>query len=213
MEGLCSKAHAVIDAMTPEEWTTFNKQLLLYADSKCRQYRGKLNREPDELVHEALFAVLSGSRLWPPVDKESGMERNVPLVAFLCKVIGSSLCPNICDQEDRIISLDEGAPSPSHESAPHKIYINHPRLVSPAASPYDQVLYSELTGKLHQAVGEDPIATEIIELWIEVPDLKPKEIADILNLPIEQIRSAQKRLRRMCRKLKEVWSVQGGGLS
>jgi hypothetical protein len=55
-------------------------------------------------------------------------------------------------------------------------------------------------------VRQDELLTKIIKLYLDTPDLHPREVAERLGLPVEEIQNARKRLDRKIGKLQEALS-------
>jgi DNA-directed RNA polymerase specialized sigma24 family protein len=66
-----------------------------------------------------------------------------------------------------------------------------------------QVEADELREEILKQVGDDQVLVEIVELWLQDSEMKPQEISRESGYSIEEIRNAEKRLRRRLSKLWE----------
>jgi hypothetical protein len=182
-ETLCSLSEAEFE----ELW----KRLLLYAQRNYGWLEGRVRGGFDtkELVTNAVEDFLFGVRR---------NQLNLPLYVFLCGVIRSQAY-HIGQAEIKRLSLDHSEGSILSESARPEIN----RLVRPQENCSDRAQYNELSEKVLKLVQGDEILTMIIKLLIKDPELRPREIAEMLSLDIKVVRSAKKRLDRRIQCLKE----------
>ena len=69
--------------------------------------------------------------------------------------------------------------------------------------PDELAIFNELCRGLLAEIGNDPTLRKIVELWISDPHLKPRDIADLLELSPTRVYAAQRRLQRRLRRFKE----------
>lgn len=66
-----------------------------------------------------------------------------------------------------------------------------------------RIACQELAKFILDKVRDDPMLSRIVDLWIDDPELKPKEVASKLGISIQELRCAQKRLRRRLSTLRK----------
>ena len=174
-------------SLTDEDWHVLRCQLLIHVYKRYWWFYLRTGRSLEGLVNEAMLAMISGRRRYPPIDKKTGLERqDVTHLAFLCETVRSLVSrrlPNAISVED----LDRWAP-----------------LLDPQAQSYlftpahleESVGYKQIVTAMLELVHDDELLRRIVLLWSENPDLKPREIAELLELPMDRMRAAQNRLRR-----------------
>ena len=196
-------------ALSEEQWRDLYLRLRLFT---WRRYKwlSKSGVDLDDLVVKAVSDTLEGKRHWPPVDEYGQPKANVSLFSFLCRVVESNVS-HVWEQERRKISAgliepDYGALGFALEDLPVGSF-EALLSVSPRADPGSareggtdsRAIYNELRDKLFDLVADDVELRSIVELIVADPDLKPREMAELLGLSLDRIRSAQKRLRRRLR--------------
>jgi DNA-directed RNA polymerase specialized sigma24 family protein len=192
---LSLKARQIFERMKEAEWQDLRNRLLYFA---YRNYAGshrKLGYHLDELVQDAIVDVITGVRRWPPVD-EYGNEKQIDLFVFLCQTVRSKVS-HVAKKKAREVQLEN---SGSLDLFSERLNI---LAGSEEDKPDSQVLYAELSHRLLNVVSDDATLTKIVQLLIDTPDLRPKEIAPMLGLSIQEMRNAQKRLTRKLKMLKE----------
>jgi DNA-directed RNA polymerase specialized sigma24 family protein len=194
-----------LDAITQDQWVEIWQKLRLHAWKRYGSLRDKIGVDLDDMVHQAIADTLQGKRRWPPIDKLTGEKKRVDLFPFLCEVIRSNVSHQL-EEERKKVSI-EGTVSDSLEDSdlisleemitePISEYLRYEAI-------YNRVFYAQLVSKMYEMVKEDEELSEIVRVWTRDPNLKPKEIAQELGLSIEEVRNAQKRLRRKLRDIRE----------
>lgn len=142
----------------------------------------------DGLIHDAIVDTLTGRRHRPP---------DVSLVTFLTNVIRSK-ASHLLDREKKVVSIEDispARPTTSGESS----YLFRPE------EKEKQSVFQQMCRRLREVVDGDEVLCKIVDLWLENPDLKPREIARKLGISADELRSAQKRLSRRAKELREEW--------
>jgi DNA-directed RNA polymerase specialized sigma24 family protein len=196
-----------LESLTEEEWTEILQKLRLYTRKRYGFLHYKLGLDLDDVVYQAIADTLQGKRRWPPVDRVSGDTRkDVSLFVFLCNVV-SSIVSHRMEEERRKVSIERITPSDFREDsdvasleAVANVSIGE---YLRCEAIYNRLVYVQLTKRMRELVSDDEELTEIVGLWSEDPGLKPSEIAEQLGLDIGKMRSAQKRLRRRLKNLRE----------
>jgi ATP-dependent Lon protease len=195
IDKLSPKARKVFAQMKEAEWKELRNRLLYFAHKSYARSHRISGDHLDEVIQDSIVDVLTGTRRWPPVD-EDGNERDVDLLVFLCQTIRSKVS-HIIEKSYRELyvgdNLDLITDELTHE---------HRHLIRKNDEVEQQAIYNELSRKLLKTVADDSILKQIVELLIKTPDLRPKEIALLLGLTMEEMRNAQKRLNRKARTLK-----------
>lgn len=140
----------------------------------------------DDLAAQAICDTLSNKREKPP---------GVNLVTFLINVIKSKVS-HLLEKEARL----QARGNLSEHLAPAGAHGETQGLPPPGD---DQPQNDDaLLVKIRELVGDDGLLMGIVELWYHTPDLKPKQIAETLGIPMQEMRNAQKRLRRRLEDLR-----------
>ncbi len=189
MEVLSSEIKEVFNLFTRKDWKDLWKRLRYFTYSHYAWLPAKISGglDLDDLIQDAIVDAVTGKRQWPT---------DVKLVTFLCQVIRSKVS-HMLEKESNRQKFVEEISDPASRS--------HPQHVLKPEDAHQQLCYNELCNKLRELVQGDKTLEHIIELRILDPELKPSEIACMLERPIEDIRIAQKRLSRKLWKLREEW--------
>lgn len=183
-----------LESLTEEDWRVLRQQLLLHVYKKYWWFYLRTGRSLEGLVQEAFLALLSGRRRYPPMDRHAGLERHdVTHLAFLCETIRSLVSRQYhvsltLENLDRVAQFQE-----SHL---------YPYLFSPPDAE-SSLTYKQLLRTMLELVQDDPVVHRIVQLKATEPDLRPREIAERLNITMEQMYAAQKRLNRRLERFKE----------
>jgi hypothetical protein len=142
--------------------------------------------ELEDLIGEAIVDTLENTRRMP---------KNIKLVTFLCGVIRSKVS-HLLTAKGRGVPLEEASACPLNQGGilPYSVVLG---------DAYQQIYYEELCNKIRELVSNDDLLSVFVEQWMIDPRQKPREIAFVLNLPMKQVRSAQKRLKRRLQVLRD----------
>jgi len=201
--------------MSQAEWLELYRRLMLYTYKRFGWILNRVGVEPQDLVQQAIKDTFEGRRHWPPIDAETGKTRkDVSLLVFLCNVISSN-ASHLLEKERKRLTVETPQPSDVDDNLDFgetssdwlnaftkESPVKHFELIGDTAADR-QVIYGELTDKIRNSVAGDAVLLHIIELLLQSPDLKPKEIAEQLGLSMPQMYTALKRLRRRLHGLRE----------
>jgi len=175
------------------DWKHVIPRLLLWAqfDWARRLVHFKGAPEPNDLVDEAVEALLQGRRTWPqgknPLDLKD-------LLAVLIETMRSIASNYIRSQYTIPVSDNPGeTPTPTLR----RISLDHlpPSPVNPSEPSSRELFLREI----RTVIGDDPLVLRMIELLDQDPDLKPRHLAEMLGVDVTDLYAARKRLRRKLR--------------
>lgn len=164
--------------------------------------KDKYGWDLQDIVQQAIIDTLEGKRRWPPSDSQTGDPRpNLNLFLFLCGVIRSNVFHQL-EKERRkphleVTELDFGLEPLLEESELSDKAL--PRMSEALLSNQNSesmALYHELSERIHSAVADDHDLTKVVDLLLNTPDYRPKEIAQQLGLPLPQVYRILKRLQK-----------------
>lgn len=139
------------------------------------------DREPEDLVHEAIELLLSGQRKWDT--------QKCPDVMVLLKGIVRSLYSHAWELAYHRTRKDLSATE-----------LNELRADSPAGetATSDTNVYADLRGQIEAAIGDDE---ELMEVYFAIVDgcERPRQIVEHLGLEAKEVNARLRRLRRKCR--------------
>jgi DNA-directed RNA polymerase specialized sigma24 family protein len=189
MESPSPDIRKVLRAYTGAEWEDLWKRLkrFTYGYYWWLPTKGR-GLDLDEIIQGAIGDAIEGKRKWP-----AGVE----LVTFLCQIIRSNVS-HLLEKESRIVSIEEVSTS----------RLTTPTSVSPASQQEyadQQHVYQKLCNEIRELVRDDPLLSRMVNMWLENPEMKPRDMACEMGVPIEEIRNAQKRLSRRASNLREEW--------
>lgn len=187
MEVLSSDIKEVFTLFTKKDWEVLWKRLRYFTYSHYHWLPSKIGGglDLDDLIQDSIVDTVTGKRQWP---------EDVKLVTFLCHVIRSKASHMQEKENNRLKYLEEA-------SAPTSIA---PTLyLSRSEDAHQQAAYNELCNNIRELTNDDKLLSKIVELWMLDSKFKPREIASMLDISIEDMRSAQKRLSRKLWKLRE----------
>ncbi|HJQ23179.1 MAG TPA: hypothetical protein VKA60_04640 [Blastocatellia bacterium] len=189
------------------KWTggedgTLEKELALLYDRVrlhvLRRYKWIPVDILEDIIQQTFLDVLTSRRRINP---------EIPLFIGLCRIVGSKLS-HFWESATRQISIEELYDDETVsliELVLHEFSQANPGLIQPAVQTDRLVFYNELCSFILQLVEDDELLTAIVKEWIELPDLKPQDIARKLGLEMSKMHQAQKRLRNKIKFVKEVW--------
>lgn len=179
MQASASRIKEVCDRYTEKDWHDLCKRLTYFTHRRYpwTRYASMGDVGADDLIQQALTDMFTGVRQWP---------EELALFTFLCGVI-SSKAGHLLDSRRRLVHMDDKGwrPEPGREEA------------------RGEDDYRQMCQEIREKVYGDDVLERMVEVWFVEPDLKPCELAGRLGLPIEEVRNAQKRLRRKLRDLRE----------
>jgi len=139
--------------------------------------------EPEDVVHEAINRLLSGERSWDSI-------RFPDITVALRGIIKSlfSHLPKLEYYRQRANPTDDdGMPVDVDE-----LNVGQEEAVS------REIEYSEIRKQIESAIGDDQAAMEVYFAIID-GYTKPREIAEFLGIPVDEVNNRFRRLRRKCR--------------
>jgi DNA-directed RNA polymerase specialized sigma24 family protein len=201
------KQSELLSSMTEEEWLDLYNRLRLFTYKRYYWLR-----DLEGIIQEAIIDTIQGKRRWPSVDKDTD-EVKISLFVFLCDVIRSKVS-HLWEREKRQLSLDSFYENTSvlepklGDSAKREVLLNESAteywsLIS-RQDPYSQLVHKEVVDKMFNLVSHDETLTKILQLWLQEPDLKPRQIAERMGLNVKQIYLILKKLQ------KRLVNLQGG---
>lgn len=199
MKALSPLSQEYIAHMTDDEWKDLYKRLRLFAYKKYGSLQMRVGGlELESVILDAIEDTFFGIRRWPVVDAD-GKIKNISLCFFLCQTIRSKIS-HILEQEKIKASID------NEDSENHSLRLISKtplRSVQANESSDELAIYNELGQQLLEAVHQDELLTKIVKIYLDTPDLQPREVAEHLGLSVEEIQNARKRLDRKIGKLRE----------
>jgi DNA-directed RNA polymerase specialized sigma24 family protein len=180
-----------LESISENQWAHILQKLRLHAWRRYRSLSDKLGLDLDDVVHQALVDTLEGKRHWP--------KERVSLFYFLCEVVRSIINHRLT-QKKRIIPLESmesrGSVDDSDVASIEAMVGGSIGEYLRYESIYNRLVYDRLIEQMYELVKGDRVLINIVRLWSTEPSLKPSELAEALGLSIDEIRNAQKRLRR-----------------
>ncbi len=163
----------ILDALFSFNWYDLAQRLLLYAYLKFGDALKSCSYTPEDLVYEAIVDVFTGRRTWP---------RNVdPLTAFA--MIIRSKASHIIEKEQRHVSISHFV-----DGIPGNDAVN--------PGPYRFEIENIIT-----LFEDDTIIQKMLKLLQEDPLLEPRDLAEMLNLPVTKIYNAKRRIKYRMEKI------------
>ena len=204
METVGSRAQEVRDLTEDELWDLYTR-LRYFTYKRYWWLEDKIvgGTDLDALIQDAILDVITGARSSPS---------HVPLFMLLCQTIRSK-ASHLWEKEKKRLSAEGRQTTNSPALLEYLLRTfsgERPYLLRPAEPSDQQTIYNQLCNKILELVRGDNLLTRIVELWFVTPDLKPREIAEALDIPESEVRKAQKRLSRKVKTLKEAWANEQG---
>jgi hypothetical protein len=201
MEAFSRTAREYLSGLSEPELLDLWKRLRLFTFKKygplSKHIRG-LNL--DQIILDAIEDTFFGLRRWPPIDA-SGKKKDISLLTFLCQTIRSKVSHTI-EQEKRKIVIEHE----DDDLQPGALGKCVNWIANKETTSDQQAIYNQLARQLIISVRGDPLLKQIVILWVENPDLKPKDMAEKLGLSGKAFRNAQRRLIRKAVGVQERWS-------
>lgn len=196
------------------------KELVRRMEKKWLEYRNMLRVQVayyywvpevrrEGLVLDTLYSTYDGIRTWP----EDVWPTDTAIKQFLLKVLRSK-ASHLWEKESVKAPRGKDAGEDKEAEKPHRIRrqkdidamdeiaLNKQGLFRTDATQQkieDQQFFKILCKHL----GADQNLIRICALYIKYRGIKPNEIAEAVGIPMDEMRNAQKRLRRILSKLKE----------
>jgi len=193
-----------LSRLTEEEWIDIWKRLRLFTYRNYRWITLRSGLDLDEVILDAIEDVYFGKRHLIP---------NISIVVFLCAVIRSKIS-HIWERERKKVSIDrlreeemdsERFSSEVFDTIFDTLLEGQSSLRFQRVESDQQTVYNELVTRILETIQGDLVLTRIVQLLIETPDLRPKDIAQELSLSQEEVRKARRRLKRRLQKLRTEW--------
>jgi RNA polymerase sigma factor (sigma-70 family) len=188
-------------SISEDEWITTWKKLRLFAHTRYRWVEHKSGVDVEDVIQKAIVDTIEGRRRWP--------HEKTSLFFFLAQVVRSEISHRLA-RERKTISLDSFSKAADNESLDSESTADSIEILLRETSGLtdnrvedaeSRAISNELNKKLFDALARDEELVQILKLLVE--GLRPIEIAETLGLSVEQIRAAQKRLRRRLLALRE----------
>jgi hypothetical protein len=190
-------------------WNDYSKRLLLLVYSRYGKIQTYLGRSLEGLVQETITDVFSGNRRYPPIDND-GNERDVLLFPFLWQCIKGKIShlQNKRMKGVYINDVAEGGRAESFESQHIKASLYYPDFIRRDAPTDEQALLNALLKLVCKIAQEDQVLIDMTELLIEFgPELKPRQIAGMLEIPVSEVQNAKKRLKSKRKEFMKLWNA------
>ena len=185
----CPENQEVLELLTEEDWREIWKRLRYFTYKYYSWLPLKVRgANLDELIQDAIVDTITGRRQWPA---------DVNLVTFLCQVIRSK-ASHMLEKESKVVSIEDI--SPSHLSTPAE-----PSYLIRQEEKEKQAACEQLCERMRELVRGDELLSKIVAMRLDNPDLKPRELAGALGISVTEVHSAQKRLGRRVKVLREEW--------
>ena len=170
-----------------EDWPRLWLRLRYFTYKYYRSVPGEIGGfELEDLIMESVVDTLTLKRRMP---------EGIKLVTFLCGVIRSKVS-HLLKSKVRGVPLEEGGGElPGGADA---LRCRTRQL----ADTFQQIYHEELCNKIREKVADDEFLSVFVEQWLLDTRQKPAEIAFVLSLSIEQVRLAQRRLKRRLEELR-----------
>jgi DNA-directed RNA polymerase specialized sigma24 family protein len=150
-------------------WHDVLPRLLLYTKSIVKAYRLEDIVSAEELTQNAVYALLSGRRRWPP---------DVSLLTALIAIVRSNISHQVYLKRDYIDT--------------EKLEI----LADETRGPYYKAEDNEFRKNILALVGNDKDLVRLVEIYLEDSYSRPKDIAEALGVSLDDVYNLRKRLRR-----------------
>jgi hypothetical protein len=196
MRALSPLSQKYLTHMTEDEWRDLYKRLRLFTYKNYGWLRTRVEGlDLDSLIQDAIGDTIIGIRQWPVIGAD-GEVKDISLCVFLCQTVRSKVS-HILEHEKNNVRID--------------VPDNHPLRLTLHTSLHktragegsdDLAIYKEMGQQLLDMVRKDELLTSMVKLYLATPDLRPREVAEQLGLPVEEIRKARKRLKRILTKLR-----------
>lgn len=180
-----------------DQWTIILKRLALHADNKLRRliWRGVSGRQggtpsggiqAEDLAAEAIIDLLDGRRVWDA-------SRNPDLIDWLRDVIDSKVSHLVEGKENRVMRRFFAEMNEADVTAVSRGRIGTEQPPDESLAEAEEI--ARLCDSIRVEFAGDDVATRLFSCCIDGVS-KPSEVAMILQLPVQTIYDAQKRLRR-----------------
>jgi predicted XRE-type DNA-binding protein len=197
MTALSPLSQEYITHMTEDEWRDLYKRLRLFSYKHYGWLHTKIEGlDLESLIQDAIEDTLFGIRQWPVIG-EDGEIKNVSLCIFLCQTIRSKVSHIVEHEKNKvhIDALDDHLVRLTSNISLRDMRANE--------GSDEMAIYNEIGQQLLERVHEDELLTRIVKLYLDTPDLRPREVAEQLGLPIKEIQKARRRLHQIIVKLRE----------
>jgi len=190
-----------VPKLTEDEWEELTERLTLYAYGKLARlyWRGLPLRAggsvpggvvAEDLAAEAITDTIQGTRVWNPQD-----DSDFP--AFLRSVVDSKVSHLAKSLENRLSRRSPAAQT--DDDPPIEQLVRDPR-GDPQTVHGNQEAADNFRAMIRAEILGDDLAEGILNC-LEQQITKPSEMAVLLDVTVEEINNAQKRLRRKVEKM------------
>lgn len=185
---------AKLTDISDDEWLGLNSRLTLYALRKMRRlcWRGARPAErptapggqgPEDLAATAIERVLDGSRAW---------DASADPFDHLCSVLDSLVSHLVGGWENRNV---RGMPTARSDDGPERPVELPGREPDPSHAAAESEEAHQYRAAVRDAVAKDPLAAGIFDC-LQAGYSTPADMAELLDVDVEQIYTAKRRLER-----------------
>ena len=174
------------------DWDDLVPRVRLWAHQFHRRYLSRVRAapSPDDLVQEAIAKLFTGQRRLP---------EDVPLLTVLINNIQSDIW-NFLTREGYTRKDSKGK---TRQGGGRHVLLEDWMKVQDANQMPANADMRRFSKRIRELVKEDTLVAQMVDLMLEDALLRPRDFADMLNVPVSEINKAQKRLKRKLKHLRE----------
>ena len=182
----------VPERLREADWDDMVPRVRLWAHQFHRRYLARVRAapSPDDLVQEAITKLFTGKRRLPD---------DVPLLTVLINNIQSDIW-NFLTREGYTRKDSKGK---SRKGGGRHVLLEDWMKMQDADAVPAATDMRNFTKKIRKLVASDVLVSKMVDLFFQDPLLRPRDLAEMLEVPVSDINKAQKRLKRKLKHLRE----------
>ena len=193
------KTSSLFDHFNDDDWNEIYKKVTYYAYKYSERSVYGRGLDLTSLVQEAISNILLGTISTPPIDNETGKVNKRDVISILCMRV-RKLAFDEMKRSKKIIplKLDSDDDEDLQETSE--------RILCDSTSHEDisrRIEYEEVFRKMLELASGDEGLTRVIQLWVNDPSMKPREMAQRLEMDVRELYIIKKRLRLILKRVRE----------
>lgn len=175
----------VLDCLTAYAVGLFASVGLLGSESVMRG----IGKSPSDLAADTIMKVLT----------EEGVKYRSwrgPLVPFLKKVMLNDFRDQLRNSAYKKTVAPKPATETNESDSLREAPLPHSKEVAPTGNPLSVAMEKEQKEQIRGLLGNEDDLREVVDAVVELDCYKPSQIAEVLELSVEEVQNRKKRLRR-----------------
>jgi len=182
-----------IRQLSKDDWEEIYKKAV-YCAFKQIKSKALEGIDAEDMAQKAMMDILNGTR--------NANHEKVSLITLILNTVKSNIS-HLFNKQSRVghIGSADGEPSPFEQ--PNDFEDCRPHLVPEPQSIEKKLIDEEVVERAKAMLRGDEKLLKVIDLYLDNPGIKPKEIAKELGIKVSDVNNIKKRLSRRLKAIKD----------